>query len=75
MCVCRLSVATSRGKFDHFTRQDLLKVAETNDLKKAAEVIQEVQDAVGKWPAFAAAAGVDKNRIAAIGRDHRLAMN
>jgi len=66
---------TINGKRDHFTRQDLLKVAETNDLKKAAEVIQEVQDAVANWPAFAAAAGVHKNRIAAIGRDHRLALN
>ena len=71
---CRLSVATSRCKFDHFTRQNQLKVAETNDLKKAAEVIREVQEAGRNWPAVAAAAGVGKNRIAAIGRDHRLAV-
>ncbi len=66
---------TINGKRDHFTRQDLMKVAETNDLKKAGEVIQEVLEAVEKWPAFAAEAGVGENKIAAISKDHRLALS
>ena len=63
------------GKRDHFTRQDLVTVAETNDLKKAGEVIQDVLEAVEKWPTFAGEAGVGKNKIAAISKDHRLALN
>jgi len=60
------------GKRDHFTKRDLITVAETNDLKKAPEVIREVIKAVENWPAFANEAGVSQNRVEAIGRDHRL---
>ena len=63
------------GKRDHFTKQDLMTVAETNDLKKAEEVIQEVMAAVEKWPTFASEAGVSKNKIEAISKDHRLALS
>jgi len=60
------------GKRDHFTMQDLITVAETNDLKKAPEVIRDVMEAVENWPAFANEAGVSQNTIEAIGKDHRL---
>jgi len=63
------------GKRDHFTKQDLMTVAETNDLKKAEEVIQEVMTAVEQWPSFANEAGVSKNKIEAISKDHRLALS
>ena len=63
------------GKRDHFTKQDLMTVAETNDLKKAEEVIQEVMAAVEKWPTFANEAGVSKNKIEVISKDHRLALS
>jgi len=60
------------GKRDHFTRQDLITVAENNDLKKAPEVIREVISAVENWPVFANEAGVSQNRVEVIGKDHRL---
>lgn len=63
------------GKRDHFTKQDLNMVAETNDLKKADEVIQEVMTVVAKWPEFASEAGVSKSKIKAISKDHRLALS
>lgn len=63
------------GKRDHFTMQDLITVAETNDLKKAPEVIRDVMEAVENWPAFANEAGVSQNRIEAIGKDHCLELS
>ena len=63
------------GKRDHFTRQDLMTVAETNDLKKAEEVIQEVMEAVKQWPTFAADASVSEQKIEAISKDHHLALS
>ena len=63
------------GKRDHFTRQDLMTVAETNDLKKAEEVIQEVTEAVKQWPTFAKEASVSKQKIETISKDHRLALS
>ena len=63
------------GKRDHFTRQDLMTVAETNDLKKAEEVIQEVTEAVKQWPTFAKEASVSKQKIEAISKDHRLSLS
>ncbi|MCK5663629.1 MAG: HipA domain-containing protein, partial [Thiotrichaceae bacterium] len=62
------------GKRDHFTRQDLIKVAETNDLKNPDNVIHKVMEAVAQWPRFASEAGVSKQKIAAISKDHRLAL-
>ncbi|NOQ68961.1 MAG: type II toxin-antitoxin system HipA family toxin, partial [Gammaproteobacteria bacterium] len=62
------------GKRDHFTRQDLIKVAETNDLKNPEDVIHEVMETVEQWPEFASEAGVNQNKIAAISKDHRLAL-
>lgn len=66
---------TISGKRDHFTKQDLINVAETNDLKKPEEVIQDVLEAVEQWSLFAKAAGVSKTKIEAIARDHRLVLS
>ena len=63
------------GKRDHFTKQDLMTVAETNDLKKAEEVIADVMAAVKQWPTFAADASVSEQKIEAISKDHRLAIS
>ena len=63
------------GKRDHFIRQDLIQVAETNDLKNSGDVIQDVMTAVERWPAFANEAGVSQQKIEAISRDHRLALS
>ena len=62
------------GKRDHFTRQDLIQVALANDLKNPDDVIADVITAVEQWPAFADEAGVSKQKIEAISKDHRLAL-
>ena len=63
---------TVNGKRDHFTKEDLLLVAASSDLKGAEQVIQEVLDAVKQWPEFAGQAGVDKQRIEQIAKHHRV---
>jgi serine/threonine-protein kinase HipA len=65
---------TINGKRDHFTRQDLVEVAQNNDLKNADDVIAEVIAAVKQWPTFATDAGVSEHKIEAITKDHRLAL-
>ena len=62
------------GKRDHFTRQDLIDVAQNNDLKNPENVIADVIKAVEQWPAFAADAGVSDQKTNAISKDHRLAL-
>ncbi len=62
------------GKRDHFTRQDLIRVAQSNDLKNPENVIEDVIAAVEQWPTFADEAGVSKQKIEAISKDHRLAL-
>ncbi len=62
------------GKRDHFTRQDLIQVALANDLKNPDDVIADVITAVEQWPAFADEAGVSKQKIEVISKDHRLAL-
>lgn len=41
------------GKFDDITREDLLTFAKANNIKDAAEVIEEVVDVVSYWPELA----------------------
>jgi len=61
------------GKREGFVREDLGVVAGTAALqsRRAAEIVDEVVEAVGRWPAFAAEAGVDPVIAAGIGRAHR----
>ena len=63
---------TINGKRDQFTKKDLLKVATSNDLKGAEKVIQEVLDAVKRWPDFAKNAGLDSSRVKHIAKQHRV---
>jgi len=62
---------TVNGKRDHFTKEDLLKVAASSDLKGAGQVIQQVLDAVARWPDFAKQTGVDNKRTKSITERHR----
>ena len=62
---------TVNGKRDHFTKEDLLKVAASSDLKGAGQVIQQVLDAVERWPDFAKQTGVDNKRTKTITERHR----
>lgn len=51
---------TARGKDDNFTREDLLAVARTFDVPRdGAEIIEEVEAALGLWAPAARAAGLD----------------
>jgi serine/threonine-protein kinase HipA len=63
---------TINGKRDRFTKDDLLEVATSNDLKGAEKVIQEVLDAVKQWPDFAKQAGIDDKRVRHITKQHRV---
>ncbi len=63
------------GKRDHFSKQDLIDVAQNNDLKNPQAVIEDVVEAVEQWPTFATAAGVAQEKIKAISQDHRLALS
>lgn len=65
---------TLNGKRDHFTRDDLVAVAESISLSKPGEVLSDVLNAVGRWSEFAGAAGVKEDRIGEIGQHHRLGL-
>ena len=46
------------GKFENITRQDLLVFAELNNIKDAASIIDEVDEAVSHWHLIAKECGV-----------------
>jgi serine/threonine-protein kinase HipA len=55
------------GKSSGFTREDLLRVGGDFGLKNDGRaILEQVADAFGRWPEFAAEAGVAKDRITAI---------
>ncbi len=62
------------GKRDDFVRDDLLALARFADIKpaKAAEMIEQVKDAVSRWPEFARQAGIHQSWVDAISRAHRM---
>ncbi|HET7587919.1 MAG TPA: type II toxin-antitoxin system HipA family toxin [Gammaproteobacteria bacterium] len=61
------------GKRENITRSDLLKVADRFriTLPRANKFIDQVVDAVARWPEFAEEAGVDAVRIGEIAKLHR----
>jgi serine/threonine-protein kinase HipA len=61
------------GKRDHFTLDDLRAVAETASMMRgrAEAILDEVVEAVARWPAFAAQAGVEEQRVEQIAATHR----
>ena len=65
---------TINGKRDNFSIDDLIRVAETGDIKSPRAVIQEVSDVVRLWPDYAQDAAVGKSNILAIEKDLRLAI-
>jgi len=60
------------GKRDEFSRQDLLKVAKEMSIKSAGVIVEQVRDAVSRWPEFADKAGVSKERMVRIKQTHRM---
>ena len=65
---------TINGKRDNFSIDDLIRVAETGDIKRPRAVIQEVSNVVRQWPDYAQDAAVSKSNILAIEKDLRLAI-
>jgi serine/threonine-protein kinase HipA len=62
---------TVNGKRDHFTRTDLLAPAEQYSINGANRILDQVADAVARWPQFAHECGVPPAMAARIGRTHR----
>lgn len=62
---------TVNGKRDGFTRADLLAVAEQFGIKDAAKVLEQVTDAVARWPTFAKECDVETTLRKKIGETHR----
>ncbi|MDR1938884.1 MAG: type II toxin-antitoxin system HipA family toxin [Tannerellaceae bacterium] len=60
------------GKRDHFTKGDLLNVAQSMHIKKAHEIIEETVASVSQWSHIAAEYGVPENQIKRIAAAHRL---
>ena len=60
------------GKRDGFVRADLRAVAREMNIRRADELVDEVMEALARWPEFAAQAGMSEERTAAIAHAHRL---
>lgn len=54
------------GKFDDISRADLLALAAANNIKNAAEIVDEVCEAVSHWPEIARECGVPEAMVKAI---------
>jgi serine/threonine-protein kinase HipA len=65
---------TLNGKRDGFVRDDFEAAAKVAIMKRgrAATILREVEEAVRRWPEFAAEAGVTESWVASVGRTHRL---
>ncbi len=59
------------GKRTDFIKDDLLAVADEAGVNKPDEIIEQVADSVTQWPKIASEAGVPKDRIDSIGKQHR----
>ncbi len=59
------------GKREGIELADLLAVADEMNIRKARDVVAEVTESVGRWPEFAAAAGVDDQTATRLGATYR----
>ena len=62
------------GKFDGFTREDLMTLADTASLSKsiAAQIVEQVGNAVSRWEQFSAQAGAPQDYVEQIKTNQRL---
>jgi len=51
------------GKYDNFTKNDLLDFAKKYGIKKSKSILEEVVSAVNQWPQIAAAIDIPKKKI------------
>jgi serine/threonine-protein kinase HipA len=58
------------GKRKDITKEDLLSVAKSMNIKKANSIIQQINDTVNKWTEFAEKTKVEKGLIELIGKSH-----
>ena len=59
------------GRRDDITKEDLLSVGREMNIQRCDKLVDEVREAVSRWPSFAAEAGVEKPQIEAIAKTHR----
>jgi serine/threonine-protein kinase HipA len=59
------------GKRDNFVKSDVLAVADQFNVKKAEEIIRQVEASVVEWAQFAKKAAVAEDQIKHIGQSHR----
>lgn len=62
---------TINGKRNNFTKEDLLLVAASSDLKGAEKVVQEVLETVKQWPDYAKQAGLGDELTGSIAEEQR----
>jgi len=60
------------GKFDNFTRDDLLNFGKTFGIKKTGRILDEVISAVSQWPRIAKEIEIPPNKIDAINVNLRI---
>ena len=60
------------GKRDNFSMEDLVAVGESISISRPKEIVQEIIEAVSKWPEFSEKACVSKQTITEISQYHRL---
>jgi serine/threonine-protein kinase HipA len=58
------------GKRKDITKEDLLHVAKSMNIKKANQIIQQINDVVSKWSTFAEEAKVKNDFIEQISQSH-----
>lgn len=56
------------GKRDKITKADLLTVAKSMNIKKAASIIKQIDDTVNQWESYAKAQNVYSKKMKAIGK-------
>ncbi|MCK4920093.1 MAG: type II toxin-antitoxin system HipA family toxin [Bacteroidales bacterium] len=59
------------GKYDNFTKADLLDFAKTFGIKKANAILEEVVSAVNQWPKIAAEIDIPQEKIQYINKNLR----
>jgi serine/threonine-protein kinase HipA len=58
------------SKHRDITRTDLLTVAAQMNIRKVKEIIEQIQEVITKWKAYASDAGIAESQIKAIGSTH-----
>ena len=61
-----------RGKFDNFTRNDLLSFGKSFGIKKANHILEEIITAVNQWSKIAKEMDIPKNKIESIRSNLRI---